>query len=124
MKNPILVINDDPTLLSSIVAVLKENSYPHLAVSSGEQALALADGYDFSLVILDLKLGDMDGDALYDKLIEKEAHYRLPVVALIDSLDPEEVEVLNRLVPKGTVSLLSKPPKKEWLEELFECFLK
>jgi len=82
--------------------------------------LTLADGYDFSLVILDLKLGDMDGDVLYEKLLKKEEHYVLPVVALIDGLDGEEVEVLNKLTPQGAVTLLSKPPKKEWLEDLFQ----
>lgn len=122
-SNPILVINNDPTILSNIVGILKENSYPHLAASSGDQALTLADGYDFSLVILDLKLDDMDGDVLYERLLKKEEHYVLPVVALIDGLDSEEVEVLNRLIPKGTVTLLSKPPKKEWLEDLFKKHL-
>ena len=118
--NPILVINDDASLLSEMVKVLKDGGYAHLAASSGEQALTLADGYDFSLVILDLKQGDMDGDVIYEKLLKKEEHYVLPVVALIDGLDGEEVEVLNKLTPQGAVTLLSKPPKKEWLEDLFK----
>jgi hypothetical protein len=28
-------------------------------------------------------------------------------------LDTDEVEVVNRLLPRGTVTLLSKPPKNE-----------
>jgi len=81
--------------------------------------LTLASGYDFPLVILDLKLGDMDGDELYGKLLKSESHYTLPVVALVDSLDGEEVEVVNRLLPQGQVTLLSKPLKREWLDDLF-----
>ena len=117
--NPILVVNDDSQLLVEITNILKEGGYFYLAASSGEEALTLASGYDFPLVILDLKLGDMDGDELYGKLLKSESHYTLPVVALVDSLDGEEVEVVNRLLPQGQVTLLSKPLKREWLDDLF-----
>jgi len=70
-------------------------------------------------VVLDLKLPDMDGDELYGKLIKAEEHYTLPVVALVDTLDGDEVAVVNRLLPQGQVTLLSKPIKPEWLEDLF-----
>lgn len=107
--NPILVVNDDADILSSITKFLKKGNYVAIAASSGEQALTLASGYDFQLAILDLKLADMNGDELYSKLIDMESHYTLPVIALIDSLDGEEVAVLNRLVTKGVVTLLPKP---------------
>ncbi|MGB0993781.1 MAG: response regulator [Akkermansiaceae bacterium] len=117
--DPILVINDDSKLLGEITSILKEGGYFHIAASSGEQALTQASGYDFPLVILDLKLPDMDGDELYGKLLASESHYTLPVVALVDSLDGDEVAVVNRLLPQGQVTLLSKPLKREWLEDLF-----
>ncbi len=120
--NPILVVNDDSRLLAEITTILKDGGYYHIAASSGEQALTMASGYDFKLAILDLKLADMDGDELYEKLLEKEAHYTFPVVALVDTLDGEEVEVVNRLLPQGTVTLLSKPLKREWLDELFSRY--
>ncbi len=116
---PILVINDDNALLTEMTNILREGNYEHIAASSASQALTMASGYDFSLVVLDLKLPDMDGDELYDKLLKSEEHYTLPVVALIDSLDGDEVKVVNRLLPKGTVTLISKPLKREWLEDLF-----
>jgi len=117
--NHIQVINDDNDLLTEMTNILREGNYRHIAASSASQALTLASGYDFNLVVLDLKLPDMDGDELYDKLLKSEDHYNLPVVALIDSLDGDEVKVVNRLLPKGTVTLLSKPLKREWLEDLF-----
>lgn len=54
--------------------------------------------------------------------IIKEEHYTLPVVALVDSLNGAEVEVVNRLLPQGSVALLSKPLKREWLEGLFSRY--
>lgn len=120
--NPILVINDDSKILGELTSILKEGGYYHIAASSGEQALTMASGYDFALIILDLKLGDMDGDELYQKLIAAESHYTLPVVALVDSLDSDEVAVVNRLLPQGQVTLLSKPLKREWLDDLFSRY--
>ncbi len=119
---PILVINDDAKLLGQMINLLKEGNYLHIAASSGSQALTQASGYDFSLAILDLKLADMDGDELYDKLLLSESHYDLPIVALVDSMDAEEVAVINRLLPRGRVTILSKPLKPEWLIELFEQY--
>lgn len=119
---PILVINDDAKLLGQMIKLLKEGNYLHIAASSGSQALTQASGYDFSLAILDLKLADMDGDELYDKLLLSESHYDLPIVALVDSMDAEEVAVINRLLPRGRVTILSKPLKPEWLIELFEQY--
>lgn len=119
VMKPILVINDDSKLLGEISSVLREGAYYHLIASSGSEAMTLASGYDFALVLLDLKLPDIDGDALYDKLLLAESHYDLPIVALIDGLDAEEVKVINRLVPKRAVTLFSKPLKREWLDELF-----
>ncbi|MFT6863400.1 MAG: CheY-like chemotaxis protein [Akkermansiaceae bacterium] len=116
---PILVINDDNSILAEMVHVLREGNYHHIAASSANQALTMATGYDFSLAVLDLKLPDMEGDELYEKLLKCEAHYHLPIVALVDTMDPDEVKVVNRLLPKGTVTLLSKPFKREWLEDLF-----
>ncbi|MBK1791242.1 response regulator [Persicirhabdus sediminis] len=120
--NPILVVNDDASILSSITQFLKEGGYFHIAASSGEQALTMASGYDFQLAILDLKLADMDGDDLYSKLIDVESHYTLPVVALIDSFDGAEVAVLNRLVTKGMVTLLPKPLDFARLQEVMSQF--
>ena len=116
---PILVINDDNALLTEMTDILREGNYHHIAASSASQALTMASGYDFSLAVLDLKLPDMDGDELYDKLLKSESHYTLPVVALVDSLDGEEVKIVNRLLPKGTVTLISKPLNREWLADLF-----
>ncbi len=122
MKKPILLINDDEALVREIAEILKAGNFYHIVAGSAKEALMKASGYDFSLILLDLKMADMDGDELYRRLIESESHYEVPVVALVDSLDGEEVEVVNRLIPQGTVTLLSKPLKKEWLEDLFSRY--
>ena len=122
MKKPILLINDDQEIVSQVTKVLKDGNYYHITAATAQEALMKASGYDFALIVLDLKLPDMDGDQLYGKLIASESHYVVPVVALVDSLDAQEVQVVNRLIPQGTVTLLSKPVKTEWLEDLFSRY--
>ncbi len=119
---PILIINDDPSLLSEMVSVLEEGNFHYVTSTTGGEAMSAASEYDFSLVVLDLKLPDMDGDKLYHKLLFNESHYTLPVAGLVDSMDVEEVKVVNKLLPNGRVTLLSKPLKREWLVELFEQY--
>ena len=119
---PILVINDDPELLDMMIGLLKDGNFRHIAAATGAQAMTQATGYDFSLVVLDLKLPDMDGDELYHRLLFQESHYDLPIVALVDSMDKEETDVLNRLLPRGEITLLTKPIKPHKLIGLFEKY--
>lgn len=116
---PVLVVNDDPTLSEVITAVAKERGYKYQLAKTAVDALHLASLYDFSLAFIDLHLPDMDGSEFYEKLMEKESHYTLPIVSFIDGLDANEVRTVSELVARGQLTLLSKPPQKEWLRNLF-----
>ena len=111
--NPVLVINDDRDLFFTMKTYLKEMEVDFVAASTADGALALARKHDFVLALIDLKLVDMDGDKLYDKLIELEAHYTLPVGVLLNTKDKEELEVINRWAPELPVTLLSVPLNKD-----------
>lgn len=82
---PILMINDDSKILAEMTTLLRKSGILPIAASSGEQALTLASGYDFALIVLDLKLADMDGDVLYGKLLDSESHYSLGGAAYAQS---------------------------------------
>jgi len=115
---PILLVNDDPKLVGEITRVFDNEHFIYRTASTAAEALELAKDLDFSMLFLDLKLPDMDGDELYEKMLKAESHYVLPVVVLLDSLDAEEVPVLNRLFPMGTVTILSKPLNESWIVDL------
>lgn len=117
-KLPVLIVNDDPAILDALVAIAKEGRYHHYAVRTAADALHLASLYDFSLAFIDLHLADMKGPEFYRKLMEKESHSTLPVVSFLDGFDADEVQTVNELVAQGQLTLLSKPPKKEWISDL------
>ncbi|CAG1011445.1 partial Transcriptional regulatory protein QseF, partial [Burkholderiales bacterium] len=62
----ILTVDDDPTLLKLIGILLREEGYKVLAAESGEKALALLAVEKPDLVLSDLRMGGMDGLALFD----------------------------------------------------------
>jgi two-component SAPR family response regulator len=57
----ILVLEDDPDLREMVVDVLDEQGYQVTAVSSGEQAVGLADSEAFDLFIADIRMEGMGG---------------------------------------------------------------
>ena len=118
-NNPVLVINDDRDLLLEMKRVLGELDIEFVAASTAARAMTLAKEHDFSLALIDLKLADMDGDELYEKLLKAEGHYTLPIGVLLNTSDTEELKVINRWVMKLPFTILSVPLN----EEIFTAFV-
>jgi DNA-binding response OmpR family regulator len=61
----ILVVDDDPSLVRFVSLVLRSENYEVKAVGSGREGLsAIAEG-DPSLIVLDLRMPEMDGREFY-----------------------------------------------------------
>ena len=59
--NPILVVDDNEQILEILSKYIKAENYPMLAARSSEEALALFDAAQPSVILLDIMLPDMDG---------------------------------------------------------------
>ena len=104
MNPSILIVDDDPTLLKLLGILLREEGFRVLAAESGEQALALLGAEKPSLVVTDLRMGGMDGLALFDAV--RKSHPMLPVIVLTaHGSIPEAVSATNR----GVFGYLTKP---------------
>ena len=100
----ILLVDDDVDLLRLLSLRLSAAGYLVETAKSGEQALARLGALRPDLVITDLRMGGMDGLALYDALREKDPS--LPVLILTGHGSiPEAVEATRR----GVVGFLTKP---------------
>jgi two-component system response regulator GlrR len=100
----ILIVDDDPTLLKLLGILLREEGYRVLAAGSGEQALALLAAEKPNLLLTDLRMGGMDGMALFDAV--RRTYPMLPVIILTaHGTIPEAVEATKR----GVFGFITKP---------------
>ena len=75
----VLVVEDEPDLLSALVQSLKEAGYAVDAAEDGEEGLFKAVGGGYDAVVLDMMLPKIDGWALLGKLRKTDT---VPVLAL------------------------------------------
>ncbi|MCE1242616.1 sigma 54-interacting transcriptional regulator [Oryzomicrobium sp.] len=103
----ILVVDDEPDLLRLIGLRLTAAGYTVQSAASGEAALALFDAHAGArprLVVTDLKMGGMDGLALFDALQKRAPG--LPVIVLTaHGTIPDAVEAVQR----GVFGFIPKP---------------
>lgn len=67
-KIKILIIDDDETIRTTLARILKEENYNAVSFETGESALNEIKKQDFNIAIVDLKLPDIDGLSLLDKI--------------------------------------------------------
>jgi DNA-binding NtrC family response regulator len=107
----ILVIDDDQQLANMLVEFLVKLGYQVTAVYGGREGLTQFEQGDFQLVILDLKLPDMDGLEVLEaiKAVDSRAE-----VLMITGYGTIELSVTS--VEKGAYALIPKPINLESLE--------
>ena len=100
----ILVVDDDPDLLRLIEIRLAASGYAVTTADSGERALAKISVTRPRLVITDLRMGGMDGMALFEAI--RGDHPTLPVIVLTaHGTIPDAVAAVKR----GVFGYLTKP---------------
>ena len=75
----LLVVEDEPHLLSSLAEALREDGYAVDEASDGEDGLAKAMMWDYNLIVLDVMMPVMDGFQVLERL---RWHKKTPVLML------------------------------------------
>jgi diguanylate cyclase (GGDEF)-like protein/PAS domain S-box-containing protein len=68
----LLLVDDEPRLLTSLYELLRGHDYQLVTASSGSEALAHLNRLQFDLVLLDLRLPDIGGHEIMDFINAKE----------------------------------------------------
>src|SRR5438270_10779687 len=102
----ILVVDDIRANSMLIEAYLKPMGYGEMSVDSGLGALELASESPPDLVLLDVRLPDLDGFEVCRKLREEQATSLVPIV-MVTSLNATEDRV--KALEAGADDFLSKP---------------
>jgi two-component system cell cycle response regulator CtrA len=102
-----LVIEDDPVSARLIETALKSENMVFEAAGCGEDGIELAKLYDFDIIVLDLRLPDIDGYEVVRRL--RAARVQTPVLILSGRSDP--TDKVKGLVG-GADDYLTKPFNK------------
>jgi CheY-like chemotaxis protein len=107
----LLVIEDDGTFAVTMLEMARSSGFKGVVATSGSQALELARTVKPDAVTLDLRLPDIDGWVLLDRLKHDPATRHIPV-HVISGLDEE-----RRSLQSGALAFLQKPVTHEGIME-------
>lgn len=106
----ILVVDDDKDLRFNLSNILKDEGYDVLAVGDGREALKAVQNNSPILVLLDIRLPEMDGMKILEKM--KELNHNLAIIMLTAVTDVKDAVKAMRL---GAYDYITKPFDNEEL---------
>ncbi|MEW6599766.1 MAG: response regulator [Nitrospirota bacterium] len=106
----ILLVDDDLFILESASRVLKGHNYDVTACSNARDAEALLQGNDFDVILTDIKMPEMTGLDLLEKIHGE--HSQIPVILMTAYAD---LETAVEAVKKGAFDFILKPYHPEYL---------
>jgi len=92
MGATILIVEDEADLVPALEYALQREGFRTVAVSSGQQALAIVRGGGVDLVLLDLMLPDLPGTEICRQLRASERTRRLPVIMMTARAEAADVQ--------------------------------
>lgn len=112
-KQSILVVDDVPLNLRFVYEIFKDD-YSVFMAKSGEQAFKMLEKNQPGLILLDVKMPDMDGFEVLKKIKEDEKYANIPVIMLTGDYDEE---VITRSTELNAFSVIKKPFDTEDLKQ-------
>jgi len=116
-KKTILIIEDDPDVLATVVKQLDYLGYDVLTASDGMEGMKKLDGGGYDLVITDIVMPFISGVGVVTALKEKMPH--IPIIAMTGYGKEPEAAAMEQ---KADV-VLAKPVKIAVLKDTLDKFL-
>lgn len=110
IKGDILIVDDTPANLRVLSATLSGRGYEVRCVNSGAMALTVARNAPPDLILLDIKMPEMDGYQVCQQLKSDPKTYEIPVIFL-SALDDTADKV--KAFTAGGVDYITKPFQTE-----------
>ncbi|SRR6266478_5788429 len=114
MSRHILFVDDEVPIRETLALYFRAKGMKVTTAETGEEAIRLSTEIPFSLVILDVKLGNESGLDLLERF--KRMHPNLPVI-MFTSLG-EDPDLLTEALAKGASAYMSK---SESLDQLMKA---
>jgi len=107
-QNNILVVDDELLIRDLIYDFFNEREWDVTIVDNGEKALRAFENGDFNVVLTDLKMPEMDGATLIDRMKEVKPDQPIVVVTGYPSVD-SAIRALQQRVDDYIVKPFSMP---------------
>lgn len=114
-KGKVLVIDDEELVCKSLRVMLKEHDYEASSAVTGEEGVKLAGEGNFDVILLDLKMPDIDGIEILKKIKGDDPK---AVVIIITGYPSEET--LGQARSLGAYDYITKPFDVMHLSSLVE----
>jgi two-component system, NtrC family, sensor kinase len=121
MVHSILVVEDEPHIRDFLVEFLTALGHRVESAGNGSEALSLLAERSFALILSDLQMPEMDGEALYQKIAQTWPHLASRVVFVTSGTPSSALDVF---AGGARVPILQKPFNPRALQELVERMLK
>lgn len=109
---PLLVVDDDPDILTYINGILPQQDYTLFVARNGKEALAMLEEQHFGIVMTDINMPDIDSISLCQHIRNK--NYDNYVSILLTSVNPDEEEIASS-IRSGADGFVAKPFRKTGL---------
>ena len=100
----ILVVDDDMSVRTTFLSVLRKEGYRVTAVKNGYEAIKAIDEESFDLALVDLRMSGMDGIEVLEKIKTRRPQTRVIIFTGYGSITTA-VEAMR----KGAADYLNKP---------------
>jgi two-component system NtrC family response regulator len=100
----VLIVDDEKNYTRILGAVLEEEGFETLTANSGPEALEILEGSDVDLVLTDMKMPQMDGIQLLEKIKTRDSELPVIMMTAHGTVD-KAVEAMQ----KGAYSYILKP---------------
>jgi DNA-binding NtrC family response regulator len=114
-KRSMLVIDDDASILRTFSRIFEKNGYNVATAKTGKEAQEKLERSGFDATLLDLRLSDMSGIDLLQKI-----HKTAPKMVKIVLTGMPNDENISQASAKGADIFLAKPVRPELLLALLE----
>ena len=117
MSKKILVIDDDPGIVTYFTTLLQDNGYTTVAAADGEEGLQKVRAEKPDLIMLDITMPEKSGVKFYREVKEDPALQAIPVLMVTGVMEEFKKFIHSRRQVPPPEGYLSKPVDKDELLE-------
>ena len=111
----VLIVDDEPFNRTLLRSMFHGVNITLLEAANGLEALEQLKNNDIDMVLLDVRMPEMNGHELREKMAEMETLDQIPVVGLTATLNPEKRQ---NMLDSGWTEVLTKPVNPEEIRRI------